>query len=156
MRITAIEGQLITLGESELKNGVKTYDYLSFADRHGGQTVVKKVRVAQDVDRLLGPGADGVFIVGKTPFETGVYAVRVGNLEAASEWVNGNLTKAYIGLAVLFILGLVLTATVIGAIIGIPFLILGLWVLLGLPSWRKNIAAAAHQHGMTLQAARTI
>ena len=153
MRVTTIDGRIEVLGESWKQQGrVKTYDYISFQDRDGQDIVARKVRVWDEVDRILSPGARGVFVIGKVIGANELHAVKVGDREAFSEWLQGGLGKIYALLVFLLVFGLLLS----WLLIGIPLVILAIWGLFGLSPWRKQLIAAARAAGFKMTAVKII
>jgi len=151
MKITTISGVIQTLGESKY-GGVKVYDYISILGSDGQDVIARKVRVLGEVDRLLSPGAKGTFIFAKTFFFNELHAIKVGNQEAYSGWLQGEMGKVYLGL----ILALILSLALSFILIGIPFAILTVWAMIKMPSWKAMIVNTACEEGFKLSVARRI
>jgi TM2 domain-containing membrane protein YozV len=149
MKVIAVRGTLQTLGEYTYneKTRIKRYDYLSLLGDDGRQTVVRKVTVWQDVDRLLDAGSEGTFIFSKSFFSTELHAIKVFGQEATSQFIDEGLGKAYFGIFV----GIIFAALLSIVLIGIPLLLLLIWTAFRLPSWRAKIVAVAKGEGFALQ-----
>lgn len=156
MKITVINGRISALGESRKRGPAVSYDYVSFEEANGQTILAKKVRVFEDVDRLLSPGAEGTFVLCKAMGSTEMHAARVGTREALAGFLDGDgLGKAYRGLAILLIMGI--ACLVIGVpfsliLIGLPFLFGGIYLVgmavyaaIKLPQWRNELTQAAMQ-----------
>ncbi len=150
MRINIVQGEIETLGESSKEeNMVKTYDYISFRDVTGQDIVVKKVKVWNEVDRILVPGVAGTFVIAKfVGVGNELHAAKVADREVLSDWLQGgSMTKMYAILFVVLLLGIFTSFIVVG----IPLVVLAIWGLFGLPRWRKHLQEAARRAGFKLQ-----
>lgn len=136
MKTHVVNGRVKTLGESTSRGSNVTYDYISFEEKNGQTLLIKRVRVSQDVDRLLRAGAEGTFIVGEASKKLRmIAAIRTGSEEAIAGYLDGDssaLRGTYKLLASLLITGigcLVLGVIYLFILIGVPFLIAGVYLV---------------------------
>lgn len=154
MKINVISGTIETLGESvKDQSGVKTYDYISLRNDDGQDTLARKVRVWDDVDRMLVPGASGTFVFSKLLFlPNELHAVRIGDREAYSEWLQSGLGKVYVQFTVILIIGLLLSFF----LIGIPLVILAVVAIVMMPKWKADLIARAKESGFAFKSVKRI
>lgn len=157
-----IEGELRVLGDyiaSSQGDNVtkKRYSYLEFVAEDGNVTLVKKVNVPLDVDRILSPGSKGAFLVSKSffPSSTDLWAARIDDEEAVNEFVAGG-TKQYIQVYFFLSLMVIVGSVLSFILVGIPILLVALWAMIRWPMWMKNLRAKARQAGFSMNRTKSL
>lgn len=137
--ISTVAGRIETLGESVKKGSTKRYDYISIGSKDGGTTMIRKVDVPEEVDRILHASAEGVFMVQKVVWLRALVAARVGQRHA--------IARAYTWSPIGFYLRLILVGPlfVVGPIvISLPVIMFPVLNLLLVPLlWIFALLAAA-------------
>jgi len=168
MKVITIEGQIETLGESiKEKTGVlKTYDYISMRTANNEDVIAKKVRVWNEVDRLLLPGMSGTFIFAKMLGSNELHAIRFGDQEAYSNFLQESLAKRYVSLGAslvgLLILLLILKLASGGLIfslililIGSPIVLLMIYAMIIMPFCKNQLISSSKQAGFQFNKIRS-
>lgn len=162
--IIKVTGMIETLGESIKKpGGDKRYDYISVVRRDGGSTMIRKVHVPDEIDRILRVGVDGVFLVQKVFATRRLVAVRAGERHAVAQAYTWSPPGFYLRLVLggllmvgsLAVLGLVLMLTIIGLLLvpliwgmAVIFAAMLVYVAVFYPMWRAQLRAELRTEGM--------
>lgn len=132
------------------------YQYISFReDKTGKDIQTGKTEVAGIVNRYISPDVHGTFIIAKMMKGRRIIGFRNDESEAVDPWVL-KPTGVYLGPLILIGVGLVLSVTMILAIIGVPILLLGLWLLFTLPKWPSEMRAALQKNGFDIGSIKKI
>lgn len=154
MRISAVKGTIDVLGVSNVSSREFTiYDYISIITEDQGDVMVRRVKVWNEVDRLLNTGSFGTFIFMKVPLGGNeLHAIKIDDREAFSRWLVSGLGGIYFFLVIGLILG-VLTSVFL---IGIPLAIVCIWGLIMFPSWKRQLRDVAEQNGFKFNTSKIL
>lgn len=144
MKVTTIQGSIETLGEwSKVSGERKMYDYISFRTTTGEEVLAQKVRVPDDVARILALGATGTSVISNVLFHKEIHAAKVGDREAMVEWLQGGMWNLCPYCIFLLLLGLLLYFV----LIEIPLVVPVVLVMISFPFWRANMLESAPVSG---------
>lgn len=162
--IVTVAGRIEALGESIKKPGRdKRYDYISIVRDDGGSTMIRKVDVPDEIDRILFAGAEGVFMVQRVFWMRQLVAARAGQRHAISSVYTWSPPGFYLrlvfggGLVVfsLALLGLIMMVTIVGLVLvpvlwGMALIIAAMLVYVAIfyPLWRTQLYAALRAEGI--------
>lgn len=162
--IITVAGRIEALGPSTKKQAQdKRYDYVSVVREDGGSTMIRKVDVPDEVDRILFAGAKGVFMVQKIFWMRKLVAARTGQRHAVATVYTWSPPGFYLrlvfggGLVVfsLALLGLIMMVTIVGLVLvpvlwGMALIIAAMlaYVAIFYPLWRTQLYAALRAEGI--------
>jgi hypothetical protein len=165
MDMHLIKGAIEALGDSSrrivaegvLKHtgpyiGPRKYEFIEFREENGEKLLVKNISVHPDVNRLLAPGVEGVFVVGKGLGGREMYAARVGSDEGLKPNIDMGTTKFYVIVSIIALIAIPLCFI----LIGIPVLLACIWGMIRFPKWRALLADALQRGGFTMRGPRVI
>lgn len=166
MALVIVSGVIDALGESTKRprSGEKVYDYVSVRDATGTSTMIRKLRVPDEIDRILVVGQDSQLFVGRA-FRVFRFllAARVGSRHAVGSAMKWSLPRFYLTIAFgavlmvggLLLLGFVMALTIVGLLL-VPVLwgmaivcaVCGLYIALVWPGWRSRTLGALRTAGL--------
>lgn len=159
-----ITGKLVSHGNAtgpKTKDGsnpksIWTYSYLVFReDETGEEITVKDCKVHGVLNQHLAPGTYGTWLLSKSFVEKNLLAYRSDKNQTLDERIlNPKSLDGSVGSAA--IIGILLTITGLGAIIGIPLILYSIYLFIKLKDLPKTVNDLLTDNGFKLQAARTI
>ncbi|MCI4643510.1 MAG: hypothetical protein MRY64_01875 [Hyphomonadaceae bacterium] len=150
-------GDYLATGRQDKSVEMKKYAYIQFRETGGDEVLVKNVTVPVDVDRILEPGATGLFLISKSTFppSRSLLAAKVGDREAVNEYVLGG-AGSYVGAYLQFLVLLIPCILLSFIMIGIPMAMIVIWMMIRYPAWMANLRNVAMNAGFNLKRAKSI